>query len=360
MATVPLDVQILIIEWLYRSSQAQTIDYSSLCACALVCRSWTPTAQRLLLRRAPCPLSWCDHSWHFTIPLLLRTLRANSYLATLVHSVHLTLFARTASDSDGPEIELLQLCPNIAGISNSIILTECDDRLTSLEPRLRAIPLRPVFLQVGDSERTICNRIVQMWPSLVSLDIKTWCYENEALLPIHLSSAVQSFTLSYALDPDIAILAPENGLPALRTLELVYPTWSDVQWSDVQCRTIHELQVLPQLHTLILGRIPPPKILTQLSRLKTLVFNCLPAEPVSLPQTLQHVGYHADSYAWEKAKDVMLFAPALWALTHLQLVTVMRCSRQTLLKKACRERGVEFRVYKTTEHHPRVPNVDWI
>ncbi|KAI0039313.1 hypothetical protein FA95DRAFT_1035792 [Auriscalpium vulgare] len=53
MSQLPFDLHVLFIEWVYRHSQADMTDYATLAACALVCRAWTPVAQRLLYRRLP-------------------------------------------------------------------------------------------------------------------------------------------------------------------------------------------------------------------------------------------------------------------------------------------------------------------
>ncbi|KAI0041762.1 hypothetical protein FA95DRAFT_653484 [Auriscalpium vulgare] len=69
----------MVIEWVYRSSQHAIIDYHTLLVCALVCRAWTPIAQRLLFRRIP--------EYYFptsNITLLPRTLRASPHLASHV------------------------------------------------------------------------------------------------------------------------------------------------------------------------------------------------------------------------------------------------------------------------------------
>ncbi|KAI0045449.1 hypothetical protein FA95DRAFT_1680452 [Auriscalpium vulgare] len=115
---VPLDVQVIVIEWVYRSSQHRAIDYPTLCACALVCRSWTPIAQRLFLRRVPVPDPYIEVQRfpQIIIDFILRTLRAAPSLAAHIRSVICNLAVAFDSDAEDDDVTVLALCTNTDSI----------------------------------------------------------------------------------------------------------------------------------------------------------------------------------------------------------------------------------------------------
>ncbi|KAI0041761.1 hypothetical protein FA95DRAFT_653370 [Auriscalpium vulgare] len=169
MATVPLDIQVIILEWVYQSSQHDAIDYATLRACALVCRAWRLFAQRLLVRRVPYPSLYnldygsTSRNSPFKFAPLLRTLRAAPHLAAHVRStvVNTPLNAELTDTI----IAVLELCANMAGIIIGALPTNA-----SFIARLHTIPVRPVFLCVVGSS-TLANRILDIWPSVRFLDV---------------------------------------------------------------------------------------------------------------------------------------------------------------------------------------------
>ncbi|KAI0045465.1 hypothetical protein FA95DRAFT_123791 [Auriscalpium vulgare] len=189
---VPLEVQLMVVEWVYRSSQHGTIDYPTLRACALVCRSWTPVAQRLLFRRVPVPKPYAEvyDIPKITIDRLLRTLRAAPYLAAHVRSLICNSAAESNADAeqdsdfgDG-DVAVLALCTDVASI---IFLESVSPALVSHLPTLS---VRPVFIYVF-GETSLVNRVIDIWPSVRVLDVDGW---HAGSISLHVPSAIQALS----------------------------------------------------------------------------------------------------------------------------------------------------------------------
>ncbi|KAI0041439.1 hypothetical protein FA95DRAFT_1611004 [Auriscalpium vulgare] len=335
--SVPLDVQILIIEWVFRSSQHALIDYTTLNACALVRRAWTPTAQRLLFRRI-----WCisqDDSYKI-LRLLVETLGIRPHLAAHVRHI------RIAWPSQPPGygtvcLRLLELCRHVEGIS-FLDFIDFNYRKKALgaefDARLRAIQLRPTLLEMIGVDKTICRTIMDMFPGVrVLVDRAGYEYPLPAsaeALEILAINARSCFSLS-------------EPLPALRHLCLILPRWSD----KALCERFISADILPQLQSLqIKGVFPPAEILDQLAQLTTLVVGELPGQRVLLPPSLRHVGYHP----WGAAPGghAEFLVDPLRALPRLQFVSVTHGVEEHVhaaLEGMCRHRGVDFGTYETPD-----------
>ncbi|KAI0042178.1 hypothetical protein FA95DRAFT_1564592 [Auriscalpium vulgare] len=345
----PAEIQHTIVEWVYRSSQHDAIDYATLRACALVCRGWSPLAQRLLVRRVPCNM----RNSHRDLPKLLRTLRANPHLAAHVRCINLVINAASRMGDSG--LTLLELCPGVEAIFFGEIIDTVD---SVLEARLRALPLRPVHLKLF-GQNTAVNRIVNLWPNVRTLDLSVcaagrWPPNLELCLP----QSVQALRL-HSLQNQ-CFPSHEADLPLLRDLDIRSPLWTDSQW----CERLLASGMLPRVHNLtITGEFPPPNILEQLEQLKVLIFNTLPTQDVSLPTTLRHVGYHCEIRGQKQAHEATFLQIALGALEGLQLVTCARYSsaaQLAALEGACRGRGAEFKTYEDPRCIPTSWDVGWI
>ncbi|KAI0046763.1 hypothetical protein FA95DRAFT_1559784 [Auriscalpium vulgare] len=339
---VPLDVQILIIEWVFRSSQPASIDYTTLHACALVCRAWTPTAQRLLFRRISCIFSDDIHFFR----LLVSTLSIRPHLATHVR------YIRVAWPSYPPDygdvcLRLLELCRHVEGIS--FFHRGHNNKPLSAESsaRLRAIQLRPVFLEVLGLP--IGKAVVNMFPGVRFL---SFVHGDEHPLPSTLETLKTRMSARQCL-------SLSESLPVLRNLCLIIPRWSD----KLLCQHFNAAGILPRLRSLeIKGEIPPQGILEQLTQLETLVVAVLAGQHASLPASLRHFGYHP----WRDVTPgahVELALDPLRVLPQLQLVTVTRGVDQhvrTALEGMCHNKGVEFARYETPLHFQQPQYIDWI
>ncbi|KAI0037794.1 hypothetical protein FA95DRAFT_1613874, partial [Auriscalpium vulgare] len=316
---VPLDVHTIIMEWIFRLSQAEKlIDRTTLRACALVCRAWTPIAQRLLFRRIRCTQM---HYPECNIRLLAHTLESCPHLAAYVRYIDL------AWPSYPPHygsicLRLLELCHNIEGIS----FRGCDQNnkalSADLDARLRTIQPRPVFLVLVNMSKTICRTIATMFPGARVLVFNDAPYEyddyhDEDPLPPTVE-ALEFLELNHL---SCSLLA--GPLPALRHLCLLHPWWYHKQ----RYKQLISTDILPQLELLhVMNDFVPPEVLEQLIRLKTLVVGELPEQHVTLPPPLRHARA-------ELAVDPLRLLP------ELQLVTVSRnvtMNVQTALEAMCR------------------------
>ncbi|KAI0052430.1 hypothetical protein FA95DRAFT_1592704, partial [Auriscalpium vulgare] len=328
----PVEVHHIIVEWVYRSSQHDAVDYATLRACALVCRGWTPLAQRLLVRRVPRNM----RNSRRDLPLLHRTLRSNPHLAAHVRCVSLVVNA--ALHFDG--LALLEICPGIEAI---IFFGEIIDKVdTVLEARLRALPLRPVHLTLF-GQNTVVNRIVNLWPSVRTLELSVW-HDWPSNSELRIPQSVHALML-YSGQKQ-CFLSPEADLPMFRDLDMRFPLWQNSRW----CKQLLASGMLPRIHKLtIAGDFPPPNILEQLDQLEALIFNTLPTQDVSLPTKLRHIGYHFEIRGQRQAHEVAFLRIALGTLEDWQLVTCARYSsaaQLAALEEACRGRGAEFKTYE--------------
>ncbi|KAI0038067.1 hypothetical protein FA95DRAFT_1298106 [Auriscalpium vulgare] len=341
MAIIPLELQVLVVEWVYRHSQHRIdIDYNTLLACALVCRAWRPIAQHFLFRRVP-RQKHVDESRPY-ISLLADILRACPHLAAHVRTIYLKL------DPDPFDVPLLELCPHVAGV----ISGHAVDAYFMFRIRELAISQDIKYFSVIGVYEDVAG-IWSMWPTLRAVDIVRFVSMEGP--PVRLPSGVTSLSFPPAVMS--RIFSTTHDLPALRDLELFGTEFP----SDHLCAS----DLLPQLRTLVVhGPLPPAEVLEQLKQLESLVFNDLPVHNVSLPRTLRHVGYHCPSAPGPSTKDASFLVAALHGLDDIELVTVTRLNllakTQAVLREACRDMDVEFVTYQTSFHFSRPRCVDWI
>ncbi|KAI0043721.1 hypothetical protein FA95DRAFT_1681727, partial [Auriscalpium vulgare] len=117
---VPYDIQMKIIDWVYRYFQHGLVDFRTLRACSLVCKAWTRPSQRFLFRKTPSILNP-------PFGRLLSAMRTNPDLKTYVRKVSLSmyndpeLFATKVPDF----LSILALCPHVTVLQISIN-DDCD------------------------------------------------------------------------------------------------------------------------------------------------------------------------------------------------------------------------------------------
>ncbi|KAI0043382.1 hypothetical protein FA95DRAFT_405517 [Auriscalpium vulgare] len=351
---VPLDVHNLIIEWVFRSSQGTAVDWvnrsperravdlATLCACALVCRAWTPTAQRLIFRRVIC-FSLDDHQCN--IQLLVRTLCTRPHLAAHVRYIHITWPSRP--DYGSVCLDLLEICRHVEGISFQGGVDDNQVMSAELEARMRAIQLKPVVLDMFGLSPTHCRTIVNMWPGARMLKFNA--YYNHPLPP-----TVEALEI-YG-EGALNCLSHSHPLPALRYLCLITP-W----WQGTLAKHLISTGILPQLQSLrIKDDFPPPEVLKQLTQLRTLIVSP-PTKPITLPPSLRHVGYHLWVALMPRVRAKLVVDP-LRMLPELKLVTVEGLPRQHVraLEGMCREKCVDFVTYAEPVCFEQPRHTDWI
>ncbi|KAI0050073.1 hypothetical protein FA95DRAFT_1555984 [Auriscalpium vulgare] len=352
MATeLPVDVQILVIEWVFRSSQHKLIDCATLCACALVCRAWTPTAQRLLFRRIQC-LFLQDRMCN--IRLLVSTLSIRPHLAAHIRHIQVAWPAHPP-DYGNVCLRLLELCRHVEGISFSYGVNNNKALSAEMDARMHAIQLRPALLYVGGLDKFIGRTIVKMCPGARVLVF-------QALYQHPLPPTVEALEI-YAGE-FLALSKPI--LPLLRHLCLMTPLWSDKELGEhlISAGFLPQLQSL-QLRSLNFESVfPPSEILEQLTQLKSLVVSTLPEQHITLPASLRHVGFHDLGYRGSGVSvRAELAVDPLRALPELRLVTVTRSVEQHVraaLEGMCRDKGVDFGTYESADCFQKPQNIDWI
>ncbi|KAI0045463.1 hypothetical protein FA95DRAFT_123746 [Auriscalpium vulgare] len=215
-AKVPLDVQFLVIEWVYRSSQHRRIDYRPLRMCALICKAWTPIAQRLLIRRVPNGTLETRSHDERPIVCLLRTLRAAPHLAAHVRTFLKSAYLNLDTDWQEQELTALALCANVQSVV-FVGLLRTSNVSPELYTRLEAIPIRPKFIRIT-AEASQINRVIKIWPSVRALQVFAWSC-TQADLPVQMPRALQALSTSFSCIP---LLWPAPGAvpPMLHDLDL--------------------------------------------------------------------------------------------------------------------------------------------
>ncbi|KAI0063152.1 hypothetical protein BV25DRAFT_1824714 [Artomyces pyxidatus] len=344
MPSLPEDVLIEILEWVYRASQTKKIDYPTLCAASLVCRSWQPLTQRLLFRRV--------QQRHGDVHLLIDIFQQNRSLGQHVRA--LTVQSDNALDTT----TLLEFCPYIIELKlKGPWSRSLSYRLDHVTSRLRALDLHIAVLDVGHNLDV--SALLQLWPSVQFLLLssgyrRAWSH--------HPSTSLRGLKITATLfySRVIDTIIPSN-LDTLREIEVD----DDIPFQPLTPPITRLLtRVGPRL-TSLSGPYPPHVGLHEhLGSLEQVIFCALPNTPYTFPKHVRHVGYHRHETGEPfEISELPKFLVALEILPHLQLVTVTRALQEDVLatlETMCRPRGVEFFVYPDAESFRRSRNVDWI
>ncbi|KAI0047563.1 hypothetical protein FA95DRAFT_1679004 [Auriscalpium vulgare] len=343
--SLPYDIYVEIIDWVYRSTQhCLRVDYRTLRACALVCKVWTSPAQRLLFRIIyPEMLK----------PALLNALQHNALLGTHVRSIE--AFNYGTIDK---AFALLALCPSLSALS-LCTTGEPSDTIILVE-RMRGLCLQLKHLDIRVDHLQCALPFVRIWPDLQSLKVYISHPEHDVpdITPPLKTPRRVAVNLTYPETARWLLEAADTS--ALRELQVSgFDRW-DLRFMYALSRT----PALENLKSLFLidGALPPQDVIVCLVRLETLVFALCPAEDVVLPQTLRHVGYHAiPRDVWRPPIRYLL--KTLQGLPVLHLVTATTELLTTDLKdltRACEDMHVDLELYSSYRMHRRMHNVDWI
>ncbi|KAI0049160.1 hypothetical protein FA95DRAFT_951920 [Auriscalpium vulgare] len=337
---LPFDVQVAIIDWVYRASQHTAIDRKTLLACSLVCKAWAPHAQRLLFRRlahfdSSIPWERRSQCW--------RTISENPVLGTYVRSVK---FFSHPDDTAAAINALLPFCPNISRLRVFVFQAE-DREIPILLDNLSTLRLHPTHLELSGIDACFAP-FLDRFPDLQCLDVTFGLYRQQATL----RKTPRAVRIPWGSLAWPCVFSSTTDVSALRELTVLRVKWDDPSCLDDFTST--RAHVLENLSTLVLdGELPPQAVLDRCPRLETLIFEACPAVSPTLPATLRHVGYHA----YERpgmpplvvnATNIQHLVHALYAVPDLRLVTATRClSNETLdmLESGCRRPGVDFATY---------------
>ncbi|KAI0039599.1 hypothetical protein FA95DRAFT_1612442 [Auriscalpium vulgare] len=244
-----------------------------------------------------------------------------------------------------PSIAVLELCTRVEGINlyNQAYGGAWDPVLAAL---LRALPLKPMFLEVTSNQESV-GRAIELWSSIRALSVSAWS-TSDVLPDIRMLHGFRALSVQ-AQDIEW-LLAPGKGLVALRELNMMVPV---NLWASALCRQLSASGVLPQLRVLnIKGDCPPQNILEPLTRLERL----LPERHVAFPQSLRHLGF----IGMLEARSTVA---GLRMLPNMQRVTWFSCPPEdqlTMMKDVCRELGLELEIYLDFLVSPGPWPLDWV
>ncbi|KAI0038578.1 hypothetical protein FA95DRAFT_1201509 [Auriscalpium vulgare] len=298
MTKIPLNIQVIVLEWVYRSSQHNAIDYPTLLACAFVCGTWTHLAQRLLFRRVPfASINFSDPNDVARTALFLRTLRAAPKLATNVRVV--TLYIQPLRGvGDNNTFEVLELCKNL----NGIYVNGMSDIGFLAEPflsRLEAIPMHPIFLSVaGDS--AVVDHVINIRPSVRA---ESTCLCGPQASRSRRQSACPARCTRWRFTRGMCACSGQRRQPWHPHCAMSSFRMLTVTRLHAARRTAHGARrtalvvtgLLAQLRTLVVGpstSVPPHSLLDTLASLETLMIAKLPKRACALPRGLRHHEYH--------------------------------------------------------------------
>ncbi|KAI0045570.1 hypothetical protein FA95DRAFT_1607607 [Auriscalpium vulgare] len=347
--SLPYDVHVAIIDWVYRGSQHAAIDHRTLSACSLVCKAWTAPAQRLIFRR-----TWTRHPIVNFVKLdrLLPTLKANPLLGTYVRSICIVIDVDGDSSVAPDYLALLALCPGVTALSALVIgVSRSFDVLLE---QLRAMHLPLTYLRMNGG-RSIVPQFASLWPGLQCLDVLGRTGPDVPAVGPPMQLTIPRSARLDCSKTENAWVLEDADVSVLRELEL-----ASARWDNLNTRALDNLTSL-----VLDGPLPPQSILDRCTRLEKLVFAEDPVVPVVLPRTLRYVGYHEVSTRDRLTADVDLryLADALQSLPILSLVSATGESSTlslALLRTKCKELGVEFVLYDDRRMFRRMSNVDWI
>ncbi|KAI0052990.1 hypothetical protein FA95DRAFT_1601346 [Auriscalpium vulgare] len=353
MPTLSYDIYALILEWSYRISQSQDVDYKTFSSCSLVCRDWTPLSQRFLFRRIRYDCRRKD---------LLSVIRSKPVLGAYVRSA--TLKAGDIQCSLAQFADVLRICPGVLNIDFDSPLM--DGPL--LERHLGAVDVHPTHLTIcGDA--TAVGTLLKLWPSVRYLSTQGVWLQKDPLLEA-LSGSLQHVRI---LDSALLHWPERHKLPAwllsfggerssLRSLEIEGNQPATLDFNGLLAK--HSLD---HIRSLTITDLPTQNVLNKLTNLEELILLAFPTlEKRALPSTLRHFGYHADlqeDFGWPDEASAEQLSWALCRLQDLRFVsTTHRAIPQVYLdslKDACLGR-VEFVIYPDRHSFFRARNVDWI
>ncbi|KAI0058402.1 hypothetical protein BV25DRAFT_1830045 [Artomyces pyxidatus] len=344
---LPFDLHVVILEWVYRLSQSQEVDYSTLAASSLVCKLWTPIAQRLLFRRLRGRISRPQ-----TVHYLINITHHNPSLGTYVRSLSVYVRRGQKGALEVPDfVALLSCFPQMQQV-----FIDCSDKLTSDELAqvkgldlqikcLRGMTASCMFYQLAQAWAATLRYILISGGSPESVLRDTLTPETFSLLGIEFYHLAQPSPVQW--------LIPSGGDPPLREVEL--HAYSSLELEALVARA-------PRLTSLTCdANLPSPHVLAPLQELEELIIHGLPGEAFKLPRSLRHVGFHPWTYAGPTHLEY-LFA-ALSSLPHLSLVSATYGIEPWVLKELgdrCTEMGVDFVVHRNPDFFPRGRYVDWL
>ncbi|KAI0060367.1 hypothetical protein BV25DRAFT_1827847 [Artomyces pyxidatus] len=333
-SALPFDVHVLVLEWVYRQSQCQEVDYRRLAA-----STWTPVAQRLLFRRLRKVFR------PETVRYFIDITTNNPALRTYVHS--LSIYVRRGQKGI---VQVADLLAMLSCFPQALqLLIDCSDKLTADElAQLMSLNLSIKTLR-GVTTSCMFYQLAQAWAETLRYVLITDGLPETVLRDILTPETfslhgIEFYHLSHP--SPVEWLIP-SGRGTLREVELHTYTSLELEALVARAPRITSLTCDPNL--------PSPHALAPLKELEELIIRGLPDESLKLPQSLRHVGFHAWSYVGPTQIQLDHILAALTSLPHLSLVTATRGIYQWALKEMsdrCAKMGVDFVVHQNPDSFP--------
>ncbi|KAI0040113.1 hypothetical protein FA95DRAFT_926137 [Auriscalpium vulgare] len=273
---LPWEIDAAILEWIYRFSQSHVVDYRTLASCALVCKSWTLIAQRLLYRR---------------IPLVPTALRREQFTKSIEALPHLGTYVRALFTSSFTNTELLAILPYFPHIRK---LTFGPTQMFSATEaaQLRALGLSPTALHCSGGHIPV-YQLLDIWPStkFLSLDYIQCDAPSDIPAPPHLEGISMMQLLpdqlaNWLVDASVFGRSPDGrGLRQYETR--VTRTPFNPGPMEEAVKRLGALSI-----TSYTGPIPHGGLETIFTGLQECILIRLPTVPFRFPSTVCHAGYH--------------------------------------------------------------------
>ncbi|KAI0045548.1 hypothetical protein FA95DRAFT_1607587 [Auriscalpium vulgare] len=240
MSPLPHDIHVDIIDWVYRSSQHAGIDYETLGACSLVCKSWTGPSQRLVFRRT----SILNHMEQ--LQRLLTVLIQNPLLPTYVRSINYVFHA--AADTNENFFTLITLCSSVSNLSLFPIAKPSET--LELMDRIRGMHLPITSLHTFGGPG-IVSGLASLWPGLRCLAIGDFVMPQLDFSTVPFSTP-RGLQMHFRGTGGALLTMESTDVSALRELEVVGGEWDP--------RLTTRTALFRNLTALILdGALPPQR-----------------------------------------------------------------------------------------------------
>ncbi|KAI0046956.1 hypothetical protein FA95DRAFT_1291786 [Auriscalpium vulgare] len=364
MPVLPHDIHMSVIEAVYRSSQSHFIDYTTLRACALVCRAWAPIAQRLLFRRG------LQH-WDYWYPedrapqLFLDALAQNPSLGAHVRS--LTFFVVSRARSPLPTVEgfiaVLQRCPNLARLT---FRADREFAVKELE-RIRDLKLNVKVLLSAVWTGRANMQLLALWSG--SIRYTSVCVTHEKPLeagppPPLLQGEVPITLHGIDIQKNLGLRMIDVLFPSLdhRAPELRY-----LKADGLCAASLDQIDVIATnatfFRTVVGVNHLPEGVFALMTGLEEVILLQTPRPTLKLPRSIRHLGLHPTSGDHMMHCEVERIFDFMRNLPELQLVSLTRLVEQwtiDLFRDTCAEMGIDLIVYEDWQSFHRPEYVDWI
>jgi hypothetical protein len=347
MATVPIELIIKILEnAYYKEALHPDPDYTTLCACALVCPAWSSYAQQLLFRFVSlCIRDDDDERAELRNESFLQAIDSSTdrgrTLASWVRNLSVVLSVTTHDASISPTIlfNILTSCSRLYELTiETRGLYELNaNHLAKFKDIAPNITIRSVKLLRASVQSPILCQLLSIWPSVQFLTVGTEMVTSPPPKPCNL----QLYELVLRRTPTEALLEwfLSTSLNTLRVLSLFDPPSQTIR--SILSKYAPHLQSLRLFHY----NLNTIAFLRLCMNLEELILVHVPDHFVAenLPASIEHFGF--SDVARKSLKRVV---SAVLKLPNLRVLScnpkIKSLSGFHELQAVCVDKGVDLRV----------------